>query len=251
MIDAARRLACAAALVCTAAQAGPPFVTDDPEPVDLHAWEINYGATFLHAQGTSSGALPGVDLNYGAYENVQLHAQPQLAYVRGPGGNAAGFGDLELGVKYRFTPAGQPRDAWMVGIYPMLELPTGSARRGLGAGACSAYLPLWVQTTRGRWTVFGGGGYWLDGGHEGRNAWAGGVTALYAVSERLQLGAEFYGSTPRHVDERGATGVNVGGTLQLSDGLALLFSVGHGVRNASANNEGAAYLGLRTAFQGP
>jgi hypothetical protein len=32
-------------LLSAAAQAGRPFVTDDPEPVDLHAWEINHGAT--------------------------------------------------------------------------------------------------------------------------------------------------------------------------------------------------------------
>ncbi|EEF23979.1 conserved hypothetical protein [Ricinus communis] len=108
----------------------------------------------------------------------------------------------------------------------MLELPTGSARRGLGAGSHSVYLPVWVQTTRGQWTVFGGAGYWLDHGAGARNAWAGGVTALYQVNERLQLGGEFYGGTRRHVDEAGATGFNLGGILQLHDGFALLFSAG-------------------------
>lgn len=249
MIRAARRCVAVAAVMWTSAWAGPPFVTDDPEPVDLHAWEINYGATWLRTPNGSGGALPGIDLNYGALPNVQLHAQPQLAYTRGAGGNAVGLGDLELGVKYRLTRPDQPRSDWMVGLYPMLELPTGSARRGLGAGAHSAYLPLWLQTTRGRWTVFGGAGYWFDDGPGARNAWAGGITALYEINARLQFGAEVYGSTRRHVDETTATGFNLGGTLQLRDGLALLFSAGHGLRNALPSNTGTAYIGLRTSFQ--
>ena len=244
------KAACALLLACVSlsAQAGPPFITDDPEPVDAHAWEINYGATYTRGSTGSSGALPGVDINYGAAPNVQLHVQPQLAYTHGPDGRAAGIGDLELGVKYRFTATDQPRDGWMVGVYPMLELPTGSAARGLGAGVSSVYLPLWLQTTRGRWTVYGGAGYWLDHGMGARNAWAGGITALYEVSDLLQLGGEWYGTTARHVDERASSGVSIGGVLQLRPGLALLFSAGHGVRNASVN-QGAAYLGLRTTFQ--
>lgn len=249
MIKGARRCLAAAALASASAHAGPPFVTDDPEPVDLHAWEINYGATWLRTMDGSGGALPGIDVNYGALPNVQLHAQPQIAYTRGPGGNAIGPGDLELGIKYRLTRPDAPRSDWMVAVYPMLELPTGSARRGLGAGAHSAYLPLWVQTSRGRWTVFGGAGYWLDHGADVRNAWAGGVTGLYDVDDKLQLGAEVYGSTRRHAGERAATGFNVGGVLQLRAGLALLFSAGRGLRDARASNAGAAYVGLRTGFQ--
>ncbi|WP_075792253.1 hypothetical protein [Massilia putida] len=249
MIKAVRRYVVLATMAWTSVYAGPPFVTDDPEPVDLHAWEINYGATWLRTMNGSGGALPGIDLNYGALPDVQLHAQPQLAYTRGTGGNAVGLGDLELGVKYRLTSPDQPRSDWMVGIYPMLELPTGSARRGLGAGAHSVYLPLWLQTTRGRWTVFGGAGYWLDHGADAHNAWAGGITALYEVDARLQLGAEVYGSTRRHIDEATATGFNLGGILQLRDGLALLFSAGHGLRNAHTSNNGTAYIGLRTSFQ--
>ena len=249
MIKAVRRCIIVAAAAWSTAYAGPPFVTDDPEPVDLHAWEINYGATWLRTMGGNGGAMPGIDLNYGAMPNVQLHAQPQVAYTRGSGGNAVGPGDLELGVKYRLTGPDQPRSDWIAGIYPMLEPPTGSERRGLGAGAHSVYLPLWLQTTRGRWTVFGGAGYWLDYGAGSHNAWAGGITALYQVDARLQFGAEWYGSTRHRVDAVAATGSNLGGILQLHDNLALLFSVGHGLHNARATNQGAAYIGLRTSFQ--
>jgi hypothetical protein len=230
------------------ALAGPPFITDDPEPVDFRTWEINYGLTYLHAAGASAGSLPSLDINYGVYPGVQLHLQPQAAYARGGDARAYGVGDTEVGVKYRLTKKTDDKRAWMLAIYPMLEIPTGSAGRGLGAGAYSAYLPLWAQTTRGNWTVFGGGGYRRDARVEAKNSWAGGMTALYQVSERLQFGAEVFGATRNTEAGRASTGVNFGGVYGLGGGLSLLFSAGHGLRDAPASNQGAVYLGLRSAY---
>jgi hypothetical protein len=237
-----------AAALSGAAYAGPPFITDDPEPVELHRWEINYGATMSRSDGLTTGATPGVDINYGAAQDTQLHIQPQLAYAHGQGANAVGMGDLELGVKYRFHTPESEDGGWMAGIYPMLELPTGSARRNLGAGAHSVYLPVWLQTTRGRWTVFGGGGYWIDSGADARNAWAGGVTALYQINQQLQFGGEMYGTTPHHENDPGVLAFNLGGSWQMREGLALLFSAGRGLRNVRATDQATAYLGLRTSF---
>jgi hypothetical protein len=230
------------------AHAGPPFVTDDPDPVAFRAWEINYGLTYLRAAGISSGSAPSIDLNYGIYPGVQLHLQPQAAYSLTPDGHAFGIGDTEVGVKYRFTPESEDKSAWMLGIYPMLELPTGSANRGLGNGASSVFLPLWAQTTRGGWTVFGGGGYRRNAQGGTKNSWAGGVTALYQVSGRLQFGGEVFGETRTTPEGRASIGTNIGGVYELRKGLALLFSAGAGLRNARSSNKGAFYLGLRTAY---
>lgn len=238
----------AALLSCGAAPAGPPFLTDDPEPVDFKTWEINYGLTWLHAAGLSTGSLPSVDINYGIYPGVQLHAQPQLAYVRGQNGRAIGIGDTEVGVKYRLTAATDDKRKWMLAIYPMLEIPTGSAGRNLGAGARSLFLPLWAQTTRGNWTVFGGGGFRRVTAPEARHSRAGGVTLLYQVNERLQFGGEVFGETRTTADGRASSSVNLGGVYRLENGLSLLFSAGHGLRNAAAANQGAAYFGLRVAY---
>ena len=49
-----------------AANAGPPFLTDDPEPTDLGHWEIY--APLFEADGTGGdfeGTL-GTEINYGA-----------------------------------------------------------------------------------------------------------------------------------------------------------------------------------------
>jgi hypothetical protein len=235
-------------LATTSALAGPPFITDDPEPVDFRAWEINYGLTYLHAAGASAGSLPSLDINYGIYPGVQLHLQPQAAYARSGAARAYGIGDTEIGVKYRLTEKTEDKRAWMLAIYPMLELPTGSAKRGLGAGARSLYLPLWAQTTRGNWTVFGGGGYRRDARIDAKNSWAGGMTALYQVSERLQFGGELFGATRNTEAGRASMGTNFGGVYMLGGGLSLLFSAGHGLRDAQVSNQGAIYLGLRSAY---
>ncbi len=90
--------------------AGPPFLTDDPVPVEPGRWEINNYSIGTFATGAFAGGLPGIDANYGAVENVQLHLQVPLAFARWEGvGTQFGPGDTEIGVKYRFLNA-EPKD---------------------------------------------------------------------------------------------------------------------------------------------
>src|ERR1700761_2303696 len=51
------------------ATAGPPFLTDDPEPVDYGHWEIIGFSMGTSVQGDAAGSLPGVEVNYGALPN--------------------------------------------------------------------------------------------------------------------------------------------------------------------------------------
>ena len=75
-----------------------------------------------------------------------------------------GYGDTELGFKYRFIDEDKNGSRPMVGVFPFLELPTGDEKRALGAGYVRAYFPLWVQKSFGDWTTYGGGGYWINHG---------------------------------------------------------------------------------------
>lgn len=237
-----------AGLLAGNAMAGPPFLTDDPEPVGYREWEVNYGFTYLRSAGMNAGALTSFDINYGVYPGIQLHIQPQIGYSSGGGTRGVGVGDTEAGIKYRLTAATEDKSKWMVALYPMLEIPTGSPRRNLGAGAHSVFLPIWAQTTRGRWTVFGGGGVRLVNTPDARNSRAGGVTLLFEVSDRLQFGGELFAETRTTVGGSATASVNLGGVYMLQKGLSLLFSAGHGVRDAARSNRGAFYVGLRTAY---
>ncbi|MDE1943216.1 MAG: hypothetical protein KGI47_08735 [Betaproteobacteria bacterium] len=229
-------------------QAGPPFVTDDPEPVPQGHWEVNHAFTGTHALGETTAFLPQLDINYGAAAGVQLHVMPQAGYSATPGGQAYGAGNTEVGAKIRLTPATASEEDWMVSVYPLHELSSGNAERMLGPGAGSTYLPLWVQTTRGRWTLYGGGGYWINPGAGRSNAWASGWVLLYRVNDRLQLGGEVFGERSPAPGERGFSGFNLGGSYGLGPSCSLLFSAGQGLSNVAQSNQGSFYLALQKTY---
>ena len=157
-------------LASGAAIAGPPYRTDDPEPVDYQHWEVYGFSTATHIRGDTSGILPGVEVNYGAAPDLQLHLIAPLAFDKpADGGWQSGYGDTELGVKYRFIQEDEKGWRPMVGVFPLLELPTGNAERGLGTGHAHEFLPLWLQKCFGEWTTFGGGGYWIFPGGGNKN----------------------------------------------------------------------------------
>src|SRR3984957_417323 len=56
----------------TQAQAGPPFLTNDPGTPGNANWEINLGSMQTIARGVSSYQTPQIDLNFGVGDRVQL-----------------------------------------------------------------------------------------------------------------------------------------------------------------------------------
>ena len=155
-----------------AARAGPPFITDDPEPVDLGHWEVYGFSAATQVTGDMAGTLIGTEVNYGAAPNLQLHIIVPMAFDS-PSGRPMqmGIGDVELGAKYRFINPG--KDDWWpeVATFPLVEVPAGDASRGLGAGKTRVYLPIWLQKNFGPWTTYGGGGYWINPGVGNKNYW--------------------------------------------------------------------------------
>lgn len=153
----------AAILAPTTATAGPPFRTDDPEPVDYQHWEFYTFSTGTHTSGDTSGVAPAFEFNYGLVPNGQLHFGASTAF-EGPAGGATqfGYGDTEVGFKYRFINEEKDGTRPQVAAFPLIELPTGNENRGVGAGHVRAFLPVWVQKSFGEWTTYGGGGYWIN-----------------------------------------------------------------------------------------
>ena len=56
------------------AQAGPPFQTDDPTPVDLGHYEFYVFGTVDGTPVELDATGPAFEFNWGAIPNVQLHA---------------------------------------------------------------------------------------------------------------------------------------------------------------------------------
>ena len=239
--------------------AGPPFFTDDPVPVDQGHWEINNYASATFAKEAFTGVAPGVDANYGAAANLQLHLLAPMAYAQWSGVNTQyGVGDVEIGAKIRFLPAGE-NDWWpQIAFYPFLDFPTGNPDRGLGTGAMHAFFPLWLQKDFGSWSIYGGGGYWINPGPGNRNYWSAGWVVQYQLTDSLALGGEIFhqtssstsgpGSPVYPLGTKDSTTLNFGGTYDFNRTYHLLFSFGRGLENASTTNLFSYYLALRLTY---
>lgn len=228
-------LACALGL-----HGGPPFLTDDPDPVDLNHWEA-----YVFGQGERTASAnfisgPAIELNYGIAPNTQLHLVAPEANVSTPGsGWASGFGDTEIGVKYRFLD--ETDSIPELGIFPMAELATGSAARGLGNGQTWYRLPIWAQKSLGPWTIDAGGGLQLNSAPGERNQGFAGVLLQRDLGKYLTLGAEIFQQPGDPAFGRSATLANAGGYLKFTENFNLLFSVG---RSLSSERYTIWYLGL-------
>ncbi|BDG01644.1 hypothetical protein [Anaeromyxobacter oryzae] len=231
MTGRAVRAALASALVALVAapapgRAGPPYVTDDPEPVDYRHWELYLASQWSRDRdGSFTGTAPHLEVNYGVLPEVQLHAIAPLAVARAAGGPTEwGPGDLELGAKIRVLDETASRP--QVGVFPLLELPTGSASRGLGTGEVQVFLPLWIQKSFGPWTTYGGGGWWLTRGEGSRDHAALGWMVQREVADGVTPGIEVFHTAADTVGGTGETRVAAGLVVDLSSVHHLLASFG-------------------------
>ena len=221
--------------------AGPPFRTDDPEPVDYEHWEFYTATQYENDRGDLTGTAPHFETNYGVMENVQLHLLAPLAYdrpARGP--LLVGPGDVELGVKYRFL---QESDrAPMAAVFPLLEVPAGSEARGLGTGRAQVFIPLWLQKSWGPWTTYGGGGYWINPGTGNRDYWYAGWLLQRNIFPWLTLGVELFHMTPATTDGQHETGYNVGFIVNFTERHHFIGSAGTDIHGPAHSFFYAAYL---------
>jgi hypothetical protein len=229
-------LATACTLLCASATAlaGPPFQTDDPDPVPLHHYEA-YLFTLSDTTSTTGTALsaPAVEFNWGAAPNLQLHIIAPLVTSFSPdsGPVNTGFGDLELGAKYRFFRETKHRPE--IGVFPMIEAPTGNADRGLGVGSAWYRLPLWLQKSWGPWTTYGGAGALVFTEPGYKNAAFAGWLLQRQLSKKLTLGTELFYHGAENVDPDGvrhATMADLGGFYEFTEHFQLQFAAGHSIK---------------------
>jgi hypothetical protein len=214
--------------------AGPPFLTDDPEPVDFQHWELYLASIHTITKDTASGTAPHFECNYGVIQNIQLHVIAPFAYFysKTTAENSTiknyGYGDTELGIKIRFLQ--ETAYIPMAGTFPLIELPTGNKNKNLGGGKTQYFLPLWLQKKFGNWQSYGGGGYWVNHGDGNKNFWFFGWQIQREINKKITLGGETFYSTPNQVDSKYHFGINVGGIADFTDNHHFLFSFGRDIR---------------------
>jgi hypothetical protein len=234
-----------AALMPSSAFAGPPFRTDDPEPVEYQHYEFYTFTSGTHISGDTSGAGPAWEFNYGLIPDGHFHVIAPLAFDSPAGASSQfGYGDTEVGFKYRFIQEDDKGIRPMVGTFPIVEIPTGAQSQGLGAGHYRLLLPLWVQKSFGDWTTYGGGGYWINhgGGTMDQDYWFFGWLLQKKVTSKLVIGGEIFHQTATVIGGKDSTGFNLGAIYDFDEHNHLLVSAGTGIQNASSTNLYSWYL---------
>ena len=235
------------------AQAGPPFQTDDPTPVELGHYEFYIFGTIDGTPAELDPTGPAFEFNWGAIPNIQLHAilplgavMPSNNPVYAPGGtgsSAFGLTDMELGVKYGFIK--QTKHRPQIGSFTMFEIPTGNSTKGLGVGKVWHKLPIWVEKEFGPWSLCGGMGYTVVPQSGYNNYLYGGFLVKREINKKLELSAEIFSHAREGfaaAQTQASTMIDAGGYYHFkSPGLQLLFAYGHSI---AGQTENYAYLGL-------
>jgi hypothetical protein len=232
------------ALLMRAAVAGPPYVSDDPEPTDYQHFEIY---TFNSGTATRDGISgeSGIDFNYGAAPDLQLTATVPAGFDRPAGGGTSfGMSNVELAAKYRFLH--QDSFGLDVSVFPRIFLPT--ATNGVGDNHVSLLLPVWVQKDwNGGWSAFGGGGCTVSERRAVDFCQAGAVLT-YQLLPKLQVGAELFHQTADAIGTPASTSLGIGWRYDLTDNYHLLGYVRRGIENTSATDQYSWYASVLFTF---
>jgi hypothetical protein len=228
-----RLLLALAVFAPSVAHAGPPYVTDDPEPPEVGHWE-----NYLYSEGASTAnqsmrAEAGIELNYGAFENTQLSLSLPLNFNPGPGGMGTVWAPLGGGVKYRFIE--EDKDGWrpQIGIFPQVFVPVGSLNHG---APVTEFLPIWMQKSLGKWTTFGGAGYMFNPGAENRNYVAYGWALQRQLWDNFSMGVEVFGQTRDNIHDRPATAAGIAAEYDFSERWHVVGSVNTGIAAAAQSD---------------
>jgi len=220
----ARQVCAALALAGAAApaNAGPPYLTDDPVPTNTGHWEI-YAFVGGEGRGRNLDGEAGTDLNYGPVKGVQLTATLPLGFSHDRGsGWRGGKGDIELGVKYRIFE--DDSRGLSAAIFPRAILPTSS----MAVGEKTRFLlPLWVEKDfAGGTSLFGGGGFTVNPGTGNCDFWQVAVALTHDFSENLSIGAEVTRQGSDTVGGTAQTRAGPGSIVKLGGPFSLLASAG-------------------------
>jgi Putative MetA-pathway of phenol degradation len=226
------------------AVAGPPFVSDDPEPTPYHQFEI-----YTFNSGTNmrdgTGGETGVDFNYGAAPDLQLTATLPAGFNQSAaGGTNFGLSNIELAAKDRFLH--QSTFGLDVAVFPRVFLPSGSNM--IGDNHTSLLLPVWVEKDwKGGWSAFGGGGCIFSAIRTADFCLAGAVLT-YQLMPKLEIGAELFHQTGDSQGTPASSSVGVGWRYDLSENVHLLGYVRRGVENTEQTDRYSWYASVLFTF---
>ncbi len=89
---------------------------------------------------------------------------------------------------------------------------------------------MWIQKSAGKWTTYGGAGYWINSAEGSKNWLFLGWQVQNQVTENLSIGTELYHTTPQETGGESETRFNLGVVYDINENNHLLFSAGRGIQ---------------------
>ena len=226
------------------AQAGPPFLTNDPGTPGNANWEINLGSMQTIARGVSSYQVPQIDLNFGVGDRIQLtYEVPYILQTSTGRPLERGWGNGYPGFKWRFLDQGE--DGWQMSVFPQVETAGSPLARQKGIAEAGPRYLLPIELTRkiGPLDVDFEAGYYVAG-HSPRERVFGLVVGR-SVTERLELDAELYDDRAHDAAPHSTT-LDLGGRYKLRQGIIALFMAGRSVNGfGDGQPEFIGYMGIQ------
>jgi hypothetical protein len=226
------------------AQAGPPFLSNDPGTPGNGNWEINVAVAPTLTRDAAAYQIPQLDVNFGLGERLQLtYEVPLVVQNRDGAPQTSGWGNSMAGMKWRFVDQGE--DGWQLSTFPQIE--TGGSARAVDKGLASPgpryFLPIEIGRKLGALEVGFEAGEFVPvrGLHETTL----GLAVGHPLNSRLELAAELFndrvsGPTPAQ------TTLDVGGRYRLHPGCIALFMAGRSIDGiATGQPEFFGYFGVQ------
>jgi len=206
-------------------KAAPPFLTDDPEPVELHHIEVYLASQSSIYTNSGNGTLPHLEMNYGAMKDLHINIALPFGFSYVGKEFNYGLSDIGLGAKFRFIE--ETDNFPQVTTYPALTFPTGNSNKELGSGGFQLYIPFWFQKTFKDWLTYAGGGYGINF-HDKHGDWQYyGWLVQKKMNETFTFGGELFYRATNAEESDMTVGVNVGGYINFSEMNHVIFSFGH------------------------
>lgn len=226
------------------ALAGPPYLTDDPQPTPYKHYEVYTFEQGSNAVGGTTGSA-GFDFNYGGAPDLQLTATLAAGFsAPSVGSSRVGLANTQIAAKYRFLHA--ETFGWDVAVFPRLFLPSSS--KAVGSTNPSVLIPIWVQRDLGGgFSVFGGGGCQFFAGDDAQNFCEAGWVTTYAVTKGLTLGGEVFHQTASSAGPA-QTSLGIGLNYDIDDTYHLLGYANRGIEHTDATNRVSWYSALLVTF---
>jgi hypothetical protein len=215
------------------------MITDDPGTPGNGRWEDNLAIIFSHTPNEWALDAPGIDLNYGWGDHIQLTLQTSAALLkRTDHGLIGGLGGTEAAVKWRFLD--EATSGIDLSMFPriLFHVVHSSVRRGLAEEGTRFQIPFEISKKVGRFDVGAEFGPLISS--VGRGELIYGVIAGMELTKSTSIMAEVH-ATSRMDLSRDVVALNFGCRHVVNEHAIWIGSLGHEVH--SGDNQPLALLG--------